>query len=476
MADRKEAKEAGIVWNDFIFKVSQEDLYVYLETPLMDDTGRQKFNNSWEEIKGFLQSQGISTILEEPEVIEGKILVAKGHLPKEGIPERIELLPKFLPLATEETVEKESPEKKGKIDLREAVQKILCAEADEAIAKWHPAIPPTPGINVWGDPLEPPPLKEERTFELGENVYLDERDHHIKAKRAGVLQFEKNKLEVFPEFTLKGDVDFSVGNINFIGNKLIINGDIKFGFSVSCQGELELKGCTENKVKISVEGLFLCDGVIRGEETEVEVKGEAKIRGAEFASLKIQGNLWVKDYLVFTKTSVLGNIVATEGKGIIYGGRVTATGNIETKVLGHSAQTKTEVFAGYLEETVESYLHLLEREEIYIETLKKIHSGIELSEKLKSDGRFTAKHEAILQKLLAEKEKISQLLKETKEKIGQIKDSLKDLRIKVIKVIQKIYPNVILGIADFNFTNESELSGPITFYLEDSKITKKEGA
>lgn len=475
MADRKEAKETGIVWNDFIFKVSQEDLYVYLETPLIDDTSRQKFNNSWKEIKSFLQSEGISTLLEEPEIIEGKIIVAKGHLPKEGVPERVELLPKFLPLSNEEALVKESPEKKEKVDLREAVQKILCAEADEVIAKWHPAIPPTPGINVWGDPIEPPPLKEERIFELGENVYLDERDHHIKAKRAGVLQFEKNKLEILPEFTLKGDVDFSVGNIKFIGNKLIINGDIKFGFSVNCKGELELKGCTENKVKISVEGLFLCDGVIRGEETEVEVKGEAKIRGAEFATLEIHGNLWVKDYLVFTNTSVFGNLVATEGKGIIYGGRVAATGNIETKVLGHPAQTKTEIFAGYLEETVETYLHLLEKEEIYIETLKKIQSGIELSEKLKSDGRLTAKHEAILQKLLEEKEKIAILLKETKEKISVIKDSLKDLRIKVIKVIQKIYPNVILGITDFTFTNETELSGPIAFYLEDSKITKKEG-
>jgi uncharacterized protein (DUF342 family) len=472
MTDRKEAKEAGIVWNDFIFKVSQDDLYVFLEDPLIEASVKQKFNDHWKEIKNFLQKEGISALLEEPEIIDGKIIVAKGHLPKEGISEKIELLPKFTHISAEESSEKSYQEK---INLRETFQKIVCAESQEPIAKWYPAIPPTPGINIWGDPIEPPPLKEERTFELGENVYLDEGDHYIKAKTSGVVIFEKNKLDVLPEYILKGDVDFSTGNIKFVGRKLIIQGDIKFGFSVNCKGDLELKGCTENKVYIFVEGLFICEGVLRGEETKVKVKGSAKIRGAEFANLAVDGDLWIKDYLVFTNTSVIGNIIVTDGKGLIYGGKVTASGDITAKILGHPAQTKTEVFAGYTRDTVESYLYLLEKEEIYIESLKKIKYGIELSEKLKRDGRFSPKQEGILQKLLAEKEKIEIKLKETKEKINKIKDNLKDLRLKTIKVMQKIYPNVILGIADHTYTNESELSGPITFYLEESNIKTKEG-
>ncbi len=58
------------------------------------------------------------------------------------------------------------------------------------------------------------------------------------------MVYEKGKIEIFPEYTLKGDVDFSVGNIYFVGKKLIIQGDIKYGFKVNCKGILELRGCT----------------------------------------------------------------------------------------------------------------------------------------------------------------------------------------------------------------------------------------
>jgi uncharacterized protein (DUF342 family) len=64
-----------------------------------------------------------------------------------------------------------------------------------------------------------------------------------------------------------------------MGKKLTIQGDVKFGFKVIVEGDLELRGCTENKVKIEVKGNFLADGVIRGEGTTVEVWGEAKIGG-----------------------------------------------------------------------------------------------------------------------------------------------------------------------------------------------------
>ena len=36
------------------------------------------------------------------------------------------------------------------------------------------------------------------------------------------MQIKADKLEVYPEYEIKGDEDFSVGNVNFIGKKLVI--------------------------------------------------------------------------------------------------------------------------------------------------------------------------------------------------------------------------------------------------------------
>ncbi len=475
MVDRKTAKEVGLYYEDFLFKISADDLYVYLDTPLPDKRIKKKFLEKWSEIKKYLQEEGIRQVLPEPEELEGKIIVAKGILPKDGTPERIELFPKFQKLIQAEAQELLEKEAKEKINLREEFQKIFCAVAEEPIAKWFPLIPPSPGINVWGDSIPAPPLKELKLFELGENVYLNEEEKLIKAKVSGVVHFDKRKLSVFPEYTLKGDVDFSVGNIYFIGKKLIIQGDIKYGFLVHCRGDLELKGCTENRVEILVEGTFISEGVIRGEDTKVKVKGLAKILGVEFAKLEIEGPLIIKNHLLFSQTLVLGDLIAEEGKGIIYGGEVRALGHIRCKILGHPAQTKTIIGAGYFPDTVEGYLHLLEKKEIYIEALRKIEAGIELGEKLKKEEALSSKKLAIFQKLTEEREKIQKSLKEIQDKLEEVALPLKELRTRTIKVLQKVYPNVILSIADFSYTVNSETNGPITFYWEELAIRIRTG-
>jgi len=84
----------------------------------------------------------------------------------------------------------------------------------------------------------------------------------IKAKENGVVIIEKDKIEIYPEYVLKSDVDFSTGNMYSTGKKLTIQGDIKFDFKIICQGELELQGSTENKAYIEVIGPFLCQGII----------------------------------------------------------------------------------------------------------------------------------------------------------------------------------------------------------------------
>ncbi|MFN3505494.1 MAG: FapA family protein [Caldimicrobium sp.] len=472
MIDRKEAKEVGITWNEYTFKVSEDDTYLYLEDPLLTKEEKKNFYSKWNEIKNFLSSQGISLILKEPEYVDNKYILAKAKLPKEGLPQRIEFLPKFSKLLSQ--VEEIDVSKRE--DLRESFQKIICASANEAIAKFYPAVPPQPGINIWGDPIDPPPLKEEKTIELGENVFLDEKENLIKAKEAGVLAIEKGKLIIYPEYTLKGDVDFNVGNINFVGKKLTIQGDVKFGFKIECKGTLELKGCTENKVNIRVEGTLVSEGILRGEETLVNVKGDAKIRGAEFATIEVEGTLHVRDYLVFTKVYVFGDIIATEGKGIVYGGEVCAEGEISANVLGHPAGTKSIIKAGYKKDKIEALSKLFTSMLFYEELLKKVTSGIELAQKIKVEGGLTKTQEEALEKLTSEKEKIEKKLTELKSEMKTLKEETRVLKSKKIKVLKKIYPNVILSIADILLTIDKETSGPIIFYIEEDTLKYREGS
>jgi len=461
LADKKTLLEEGLTYDNYVFRVTSDKMLVLLETPLVTREDKREFLENYPKIKEFLISQGIQFVLEEPEELDGKLIVAMGHPPRGGHPERIEFLPKFERLIkkTEEDLIKEIPEDEEKAeDLREKVQKILCVKEGEAIAKWYPLTPPTPGINIFGEEVQPPPLKEEKNFELSNNVYLDEKERLIKAKISGVVTFENRKIDVLPEYVLKGDVDFSVGNIYFYGKKLTIQGDVKFGFKVIVEGDLELRGCTENKVKIEVKGNFIAEGVIRGEDTTVEVWGEAKIRGAEFAKILVHGNLYVRDYLVFTNTHVEGDLIA-----------------IEVKIVGHAAQTLTIIGAGYYPDIVNDYLVTIERIEVLNEFLKKIDNGLKLASKLKEEGRLTEEKLKYVEKLINERKRITEEIARLNSILKDLSTKLTEYRNKNIKIQQKIYPNVILRIAEFTYTNNEELNGPIIFYLDVPEIKYREG-
>ncbi|WP_333570708.1 FapA family protein, partial [Thermodesulfobacterium commune] len=273
MIDKLKFKKEGLWFGDFLLYLSQDEMLVYLPVKPSERVLLKDFIKNWETIKEELKKANIFGVLEEPELVDDKLIVAKGIPPTPPIPEKLEFLEKFALLLSDAKAEKLELDTQ---DLREAPKRLICVEPNEIIAKWIPPIPGIPGMNVLGEPIPSPEVKESAKIILGENLFIDE-EGWVKAKTSGVVGLQGNKLEILSEYTIDGDVDFSVGNIRFIGKKLTIKGDIKFGFKVRVKGDLELYGGTENKVLIEIEGNFLCDGIIRGEETKVKVKGRAEV-------------------------------------------------------------------------------------------------------------------------------------------------------------------------------------------------------
>jgi len=472
MIDRIKAKQEGIVIDDLVIKVSPDDMYLYLEMDPKDPILINILKEKWEKVKTVLKENKIKGVLEEPKLVNNMLIVAKGIPPKDPIPEKIELFDKFLPvLQKDKELEqkcKEASETEAE-NLRDFCQSIICAKKEEAIGRWYPSIPGTPGVNIWGDPIEPPPLTEKPPFKIGNNLYIDEKDNLIKAKESGVLIVEKDTIEIYPEYTLKSDVDFSTGNVYFTGKKLIIEGDIKFGFKVICEGEFELHGATENKVYIEVKGPFICQGIVRGEETKLKVKGDAEIKTVEYGILEIEGDLNVTNYLIFSNCTVYGNLTATSGKGIIYGGEVKCGGNVSAKVLGNENHIPTKVFAGYNPSLMKLYKKALEDEIKIKKVLERLEQGIKLGKKLKKYGKLSEQKEKILLKLEEEAEKCYKSLEKIKETLNNLKKLIAEYKSKTIKILDKVYAGVTLGITDITYTLSEDKIGTVTFYLEADK-------
>jgi len=470
MIDRNQFKKEGLWFGDFLLYLSQDEMMVYFPVKPSERILLKDFIKNWEKIREEIKKANIFGILEEPELVGDKVIVAKGLPPKPPFPEKIEFLDKFAFLFEE--TNQEAEKEVDRQDIREVPRKLVCIDQNEPIAKWIPPIPGIPGMNVLGEPIPPPEVKEPSKITLGENLFIDE-ENLVKAKTAGVLVLQGNKLEVFPEYTIKGDVDFSVGNIRFIGKKLTIQGDIKFGFKVRVRGDLELQGGTENKVFIEVDGNFVCDGIIRGEETKVKVKGKAEIKGVEYANLEVNGDLLIKNYMIFTKAFISGNVWVTTGKGWVYGGEIKGGGSVEVKLLGNESQTPTKVYAGYNKKLLEEYFEILQKSILYEETLNKLKSGIELGKKLIKEGRVPPEKEEVINKLIEQQDLYTKEFQNLLERIREVKKELSLFKQKTIKVLEKVYPGVILGIADQQEVINEEIRGPLLFYYQESNIDVK---
>ena len=458
--DKKEVVENGIWVKDYLVRATEDGMFLYVEFEKEDVKGMEEFLNDWKEVKEELKNLGFCGVLDNPVVKDGVIFLAKGKPATAPQPSMIMFFPEFKGIFYKYYSLKD--------DIRE-VNKIVCVKKGDAIGEWLEGNDGAPGKDVFCEDI-PPPEKVEKDCELGEGLFVDEKGL-VRAEFSGALLVEDKKIFVEPEYEVPGDVDYSIGNVKFYGKKLIVKGDIRYGFKVEVlEGDLELKGGTENKVFVFVKGDFECNGILRGEETRVVVEGNATLKAVEYARLEVKGSVEIKDYMIFGEIVGMDSLKISEGKGMTYGSVIRVKENIEVKEAGNETQTPTKLIAGYHPEVIGNYLKLLQERFLIEETLKKLQKGIQLGKKLEKEGRLDEKKKKILEQIQEQFVLYSSKLEGVEEKLGNLRKEMSELKTKTVKILRKVYPGVIIGIADITTTIPEEKEGPIKFKLEASII------
>ena len=110
-------------------------------------------------------------------------------------------------------------------------------------------------MDVFGQPVRGrrgtmPPVPQGRNI-----VYSEDRDRLLAACE-GNLTFRSGRFHVENVFTVSGNVDNSVGNINFTGS-VVIHGDVLEGYSVKAKGDITVMGIVEG-ARLSAGEIFCC--------------------------------------------------------------------------------------------------------------------------------------------------------------------------------------------------------------------------
>ena len=145
------------------------------------------------------------------------------------------------------------------------------------------------GKDIKGEPIVAP-LGKDIKFLLGKNVGIDDSEQNAVAKADGIVEIIDSKICVSEVLNINGDVDTSVGNIEFNGD-IFVSGDIKGGFKVKAEGSLDVKGVIESS-DIEVGKDLIVKGGIKGNETtKVLVSGSVICKFIENANVFVNFNI-----------------------------------------------------------------------------------------------------------------------------------------------------------------------------------------
>jgi uncharacterized protein len=221
------------------------------------------------------------------------------------------------------------------------VQSFLNVSSGDRFGIMHPPGPGVAGVTVQGHEIPPQPGVP-FVVKLGPTVRLDSDGQSLYAEAAGRVHHAKGELTIEEVYTVKGDVDFHVGNIAFNGF-VEITGDILDGFSVKATKGIKLHGIAGNAELASDGDIELCG--MNGQGTgSIRCGGDLKVNFCNDTNIVCEGNITAQVEMRSCQVRCMGWLRII--KGTFGGGSCIVLSGIETGALGTKTSMLTKVMVG----------------------------------------------------------------------------------------------------------------------------------
>lgn len=351
----------------------------------------------------------------------------------------------------------------GKVDYR-ALDLYTSVKEGEKLVEKRPATAGTPGYTVKGRELKPTKGKDIR-LPGGKNISYDEARLIAFSKINGRVDFVNNTLTVSDCYTIRGDADLSVGNIDFDGD-VVVMGNVISDLSIKATRNIEIHGSAAG-ARLSAGGNIVLRGGMQGSDKGVlEANGDIRAKYIERALVKAGGSISV-DSMIHCQTES-GNSIEAKGKhGSIIGGTIRAQNSITALNIGSASNTKTEVSVGMAPST-------RARKQFLLSELSRLRTELEKLEKAcrylsqtapASNDRQELKKTVVLGKINHDK-----LIHEYEEELNSIEEMAKSSAFGEINVRDTVFPGVKISISlgEMSITNQIRFT---TFTYKDREIT-----
>jgi uncharacterized protein (DUF342 family) len=311
----------------------------------------------------------------------------------------------------------------------------------------------TPGTDVLGTTLNPLPGKK-ASYQIGSNTALSEDGKRIIATADGALVYKNGTFSIDHEVVIKANIDFTTGNIEFIGD-IVVSGDVMEGFKVqSLSGNISIKGGVYGGEIIAAKNIVIKKGA---NHSKIESGGNLNVMFCEYSDINCEGDLEATNLIICNV--YCGGKLKTKGKsGGLVGGRYTILNEVEVENIGSSHYPVTEVTLGnnavLTNEKIE-HIKTIEKREQEIHDLTLIIDYLNDKKKKEMKPLPSEKEEilgnAVRTRLIKQRE-----VGDMKKRITEIDEILLNKQNLRINCKGTIYPKtkIVMNTSRYEVTNE----------------------
>ncbi len=367
--------------------------------------------------------------------IQKDVLIAQGTPPVEAVPEHIALKSRLLHRKTADDLDRG-----GRADYKE-LRSYITVQKDEPLGKVIPEKEGKTGITIYGKPL-PPGKKQIRSLKPGKNITI--RNGIVYAEHDGLFVLEGDVFRIEEVLEIKGDVDYSVGHIEFPGD-VLIHGEIHDGFNISATGTVTCMSTVDASEIFTKKDFIAKQGIIGRGKGIVRAAGSITAKFIENCTVESLGNITLQGGLFHCQTAALGEIDLGD-KGRIVGGAMRAYRNMRCGSAGNQAQTPTSLYGG-INFVVERRLRFVEE--------KQLNATKSLQE-VEKDLRHKP-----TEKLFQLREQLKQSIENLQKIASELLTTLYNPEDVTITVYGKVFPGVMVFMGGASYLVEQEATGVV---------------
>ncbi|PKK92024.1 MAG: hypothetical protein CVV64_01000 [Candidatus Wallbacteria bacterium HGW-Wallbacteria-1] len=400
----------------------------------------------------------------EKDIFDREVLIAEGIPPIDGENGFIDY--KF---QVKQTKLKPHEMEDGSVDFRE-LDLITNVTKGELLAEKVSPTKGKEGIRVTGEAVPPKPGRDV-IIKAGLNTKLSEDGMRLYSLIDGQVTLGNNGVRVNPILEIGGDVDFTVGNIDFIGS-VFIHGKVIDGFTIKARDDIIIAGNVEAAVIRAGGSVKIKSGVVGKERAVIEADGDIYAKFCEMATLRAGGNIIIGKAILHSYCVAGGSVLLDGTKTTLVGGVIKAGHVVDAHIIGSPLATKTVIEVGVDPALTERLKEINENRKNYTENMETLDKAISMLLKQKSFDTLTPRKDDLLQKSIETRSQLNEEIKRLEFEEDEITNKIMESKGGEVKGRILIYPGVKVTIATaIRYIKEELKASALVFENGEVKVS-----